>query len=175
MHCEAKLFRVGGRILIPIDCIFTLATKSTQMTTPIEKTVLINAPASRVWEYLTLPERMTQWMGEPEMNIEIVTDWEVGNAITIRGFHHINFENKGIILQFEPNKLLQYSHLSLLSRLPDVSENYSIITFSLLQDHAQTALTVNITQFPTESIYKHLDFYWKTTVEILKRTVEEGE
>ncbi len=145
------------------------------MTTPIEKTVLINAPASRVWEYLTHPERMTQWMGEPEMKIEVIADWEVGKAIIIRGFHHIDFENKGTVLQFEPNKLLQYSHLSSLSRLPDVSENHSIITFSLLPYQEQTAVTVRVEHFPTESIFKHLDFYWKTTVEILKRMIEEGE
>ncbi|ASS47176.1 MAG: ATPase [Candidatus Fluviicola riflensis] len=145
------------------------------MITPIEKTVLINAPASRIWEYLTHPERMKQWIGEPEMNIEIVTDWEVGKEIIIRGFHHADFENKGIVLQFEPNKLLQYSHLSSLSRLPDVDENYSVITFRLFSDKEQTALTVSVEYFPTESIYKHLDFYWKTTVEILKRMIEEGE
>lgn len=144
------------------------------MTTPIEKTVLINAPASRVWEYLTHPERMTQWMGEPEMRIEVITDWEVGKTIIIRGFHHADFENKGIVLQFEPNKLLQYNHLSSVSRLPDESENYSIITFSLLPNEEQIALTVTVTQFPTESIYKHLEFYWKTTVELLKRAIEMG-
>jgi len=145
------------------------------MTTPIEKTVFINAPASRVWEYLTLPERMTQWMGEPEIKIEVITDWEVGKTIIIRGFHHAYFENKGIVLQVEPNKLLQYNHLSSVSRLPDESENYSIITFSLLPNEEQIALTLTVTQFPTESIYKHLDFYWKTTVELLKRAIEMGD
>jgi hypothetical protein len=28
--------------------------------------------------------------------------------------------------------------------------------------------------FPTESIFKHLNLYWKTTMQIIKRTAEEG-
>lgn len=65
-------------------------------------------------------------MADPEVGIELITNWKVGSPITIKGFHHIKFENKKTVLQFEPDKVLQYDYLSSLSRLPDKPENYSI-------------------------------------------------
>jgi uncharacterized protein YndB with AHSA1/START domain len=143
------------------------------MTQRIDRTIIIKAPPSAVWDTLTNPDLIKQWMGEPEVEIEIITDWKVGSPIVTRGFHHIRFENKGTVLQFEPDKVLRYSHLSSLSRLPDKPENYSITEFSLTPLENQTSLTLSLTNFPTESIFKHLDFYWRTTLEIIKRLVEK--
>ena len=143
------------------------------MNKKVEKTISINTFPSKVWEYLTDPNLMKKWMGEPEMNIEISTDWVVGNPILIKGFHYIKFENKGTVLQFDPHKIVQYSHLNSISRLPDMTENYAIITFLLTPNENQTLLTVKIENFPTESIYKHLDFYWQSTMTILKKFIEQ--
>jgi len=145
------------------------------MTQLIEKTILINAPATRVWEHLTEPELIKKWMGDPELKIEIDTTWKVGSPIRICGFHHAFFENKGIILQFNPRKLLQYNQLNSVSRLPDTPENYTIITFQLRPAGTQTQLRLEITNFPTETIFKHLEFYWKTTPDIIKRQIETLE
>ena len=136
------------------------------------KIVHINAPTSAVWETLTRPARMKKWM-MPDTEIDILTDWQVGNPFIIRGnLHGIQFENKGIVLQFEMEKILKYSHLSSTSRLADKAENYSIIAFELEPIENQTALTLTLSNFPTETIYKHLAFYWNATLEILKKMVE---
>ena len=138
----------------------------------MSKTVTINAPTSKIWEALTNPDLMKKWMSELE--IEILTDWKVGNLVVIRGkLHGIKFENKGRVLQFEPEKILQYSHLSSLSRLPDKPENYSVFDFRLTPKEDLTLLTLTVSNFPTESIFKHLAFYWNVTLEIFKRTIEE--
>ncbi len=142
------------------------------MDIKIENTLQINAHLSTVWAHLTQPDLMKQWMGEPEMNIEIITEGKIGNSILTKGFHHVNFENKGKVLQFEPFRILQYSHLSSISRLPDSIENYSITTFLLKPSQSQTLLTVKLENFPTETIFKHLDFYWKSTLGIIKKQVE---
>jgi uncharacterized protein YndB with AHSA1/START domain len=135
------------------------------------KTIRIDAPTSKVWEALTNPEAMKKWMSETEINI--ITDWKVGNPIVMNGnLHRINFENKGKVLQFEREKILKYSHLSSLSRLPDEPRNYSIIEFSLTPIENGTDLTVTLSNFPTEAIDKHLVFYWNVTLEILKRMIE---
>jgi uncharacterized protein YndB with AHSA1/START domain len=140
----------------------------------VTKTVHINAPTSVVWEALTNPELIKKWMSETEINI--LTDWQVGNPFIIRGIlHRIKFENKGTVLQFEPEKILQYSHLSSLSKLPDKPENYSIIEFSLTPMNHQTTLTLTASNFPTETIYKHFAFYWNVTLEILKRMIEKQD
>lgn len=143
------------------------------MTQQIEKTIIIKAPPFAVWDALTNSEVMKQWMGEPELEIEIITDWQVGAPIVIKGFHHIRFENKGVVLQFEPNKVLEYNFLSSLSRLPYRPENYTIVEFRLAPLESQTTLTLILRNFPTEVIFRHLDFYWMTTIEIMKKEVEK--
>jgi hypothetical protein len=112
-------------------------------------------------------------MGESEMNLEIITNWNVNSPVIIKGFHHLQFENRGIVLQHQPNKLLQYSHLSSLSRLEDKTSNYSIIKFELSPVQNQTELKLTIENFTTESIYKHLSFYWRTTIEKIKMFSEQ--
>jgi len=116
---------------------------------------------------------MKRWIGEPEMEIEIHTDWKVNNPIAITGFHHVHFKNAGTILQFEPSEKLSYTHLSSVSRLPDKPENYTIIEFILAPVENGTSLTVTLCNFPTETIFKHLDFYWRTTLELIKSVVEK--
>jgi uncharacterized protein YndB with AHSA1/START domain len=142
--------------------------------TVLSKSVAIDAPTSKIWEALTNPVIMKKWMSEPETEIDILTDWRVGNPVVIRGkLHGIKFENKGKVLEFEPEKILQYSHLSSLSRLPDRPESYSVFDFRLAPRENLTVLTLTLSNFPTESIYKHLAFYWNVTLEIFKRKIEE--
>ena len=38
----------------------------------------------------------------------------------------------------------------------------------------RTALTVTVSNFPTESIFKHLDFYWRATMGVIKQFVERS-
>lgn len=144
------------------------------MVGQIEYAVRINATPEVVWETLTDPERMKLWMGEPEMNISVQTDWREGSPFLIRGFHHIAFQNNGTVLRFEPHTQLQYTHLSSLSRLPEQDDNYTVITFLLHPVSHQTELTVRATHFPTMSVYKHLELYWRITLGIIKEVVEHG-
>jgi len=138
------------------------------------KTVVIAAPTSTVWGALTNPILMKKWMSETE--IEILTDWNVGSPFLIRGkLHGIKFENKGKVLEFEPEKVLRYSHLSSLSRLPDKAENYAVFEFRLSPKDHQTNLSLTVSNFPTESIYKHLAFYWNVTLEIIRKMIEKPE
>ena len=135
-------------------------------------TVTIGAEPATVWATLTDPKLMAAWMGEPDMKLEIETSWKINTPISIRGFHQVNFENKGIILKYAREQLLSYSHLSSVSRLPDSIENYSVLEFVLIRINEQTTLTINISNFPTESIQKHLEFYWRVTIYKIKEYAE---
>lgn len=145
------------------------------MNKKVERSILINASASKVWACLTDPNLMKEWMVEPDMHIEISTNWIVGTSISIKGYHHVHFENKGTIMQFEPQKIIQYSHRSSISHLPDSMENYTIITFLVSPDEEKTLLKVRIENFPTASIFKHLNFYWRGTMKVLKDFAEQQE
>lgn len=139
---------------------------------PIEKTITINAPPEAIWKALTEPVLMKQWMGDPEMQLEIQTGWQVSSPIRISGIHHGKFVNKGTVLENVPYQKLVYTHLSSVSRLPDVPESYTVYDFTLEPKGPETFLTLRISNFPTESIYKHLEFYWGTTLLIIKKLIE---
>ena len=137
-----------------------------------EYSLLINCSPEKLWDYLTKPDLMTLWMGDPELNLTIETDWNIDGQIIIKGFHHVNFENKGVVEIFEKNKRLKYSSLSSLSPLPDRRENYTSTEFNLDPIHRQTKLTVKVENLPGDSIYKHYNFYWRGTIMKIKDLVE---
>ena len=109
------------------------------------------------------------------MRLEIDTEWTVGSPFVVRGFHHVHFENRGTVRTFEPGRALAYTQLSSLSRLPNVPENHSVIRFTLAPHNDGTSLTLTLSEFPTHTIYKHLDFYWRTTLGVLKQFVERND
>ena len=110
------------------------------------------------------------------MRIEVNTDWKIGSPIVVNGHHNnVDFENKGIVLEFEPRSILRYSHLSSISGLADKSENYTIIEFRLVQvENNSTLLTVNTFNFPGESAFEHWRFYWRITLGVLKQFIENA-
>lgn len=134
--------------------------------------VTIQASATTIWEALTIPSKMTQWMADPEVELKIFTDWVEGHDMLISGFHHGPFENRGKVLRVEPGRTLSYSHLSSLSRLPDEPENYTTLSFELNETPDEVEVTLGISNFPTTAIFHHLEFYWRSTLMILKAFCE---
>jgi uncharacterized protein YndB with AHSA1/START domain len=137
-----------------------------------EKSVVLDAPPEQVWAALTTPQQMTEWMGHSQMQLEIITDWGVGAPFTLRGVLNGRFENTGTVLRFEPPAVLSYSHLSSHSQLPGEPDSYSVLEFRLTPLEPGSSLTLHVSGFPTEVIYKHLDFYWRGALDALKRHVE---
>lgn len=135
------------------------------------KSITIHTTTSKLWDALTRPELMKQWM--PDDSIEIVTDWTINSSVIIRGnLHGHLFVNTGMVLHFEPLHRLLYTHLSSLSELPDIPESYTAWDFTLEGRGGETTLTVTCSNFPTESIYKHLLFYWNGTLGLIKKLLE---
>ena len=71
-----------------------------------------------------------------------------------------------------PGALLRYTHLSSVSGLADVPEHYSVIAFALAAADEGTVVRVTVERFATETIYRHLDLYWRATMEVFKAFVE---
>lgn len=139
----------------------------------IDKKIDIKAPAAEIWKSLTDTTLMAKWMGDAALDLDITTSWQVGAPIIIKGFHHARFENKGVVLEYLPDQILSYNFLSSLSRLPDKNENYTIIRFTIIPMEQHTSLELSLTNFPTDVIYHHLNFYWNTTLVMLKRAIEQ--
>jgi len=132
-------------------------------------TVTINAPASKVWEALTKPELIKQYL----YGTEVTTDWQVGSPITYRGvWQGKAYEDKGRILQIEPGWLIVSTFWSSLAGLPDRPENYKTVHYELSNEEAGTRLTVTQDNNNSEEEVKHSEENWKAALDELKKLLE---
>lgn len=135
----------------------------------VRVSVQIKADASEVWEALTNPEMIKQYL----FGTETVTDWKAGSRIIFRGmWEGKKYEDGGTILQIEPEKILQYTYWSSMSGTENIPENYATITFELSKAEGSTVLTVTNDNCKTEEMKKHLIENWNTVLNGLKALVE---
>jgi uncharacterized protein YndB with AHSA1/START domain len=137
----------------------------------VQKTVGINAPVSRVWETITTPELIREWLSDTP--IDVVSNWREGSEMIFKGtWHNRAYEDKGVIQAYEPEKLFRYSFWSHMSQIADIPENYSVIEFRLEPEGDHTDLTLTQSNFVSDTIYRHSNYYWTLTLDRLKKTIE---
>ncbi|WP_027059832.1 SRPBCC family protein [Mesorhizobium loti] len=147
----------------------------TDLSAPIVKTIAIAAAPADVWQVLTTPGMIPQWMSDEALTVSL--EGHAGGAIVIRGLlHGIPFENHGTVRAFEPEQLFAYSYWSTLSasRLADVPENHTLVSFALAPVNQGTLLTLTLSDFAEPSIRPHANLYWGPTLQILKAVCEKN-
>jgi|ERR1041385_4010894 uncharacterized protein YndB with AHSA1/START domain len=139
----------------------------------ITKTITILASAAKVWQTITDPELIQEWLTE-NGTTTVSSDWKIGSPILFTGtWHKVKYEDKGEIIQFEPERVLAYSYWSKFSRLPDRPENYSVIEFRLTPQEDQTILTLTHSHLVAEGMLGHSNFYWNITLNKIKERIEK--
>jgi len=129
----------------------------------------INAPPSKVWQALVNPEIIKQYL----FNTDVISDWKVGSPIIYRGeWEGKPFEDKGEILQLEPEKVLSSTHWAPLAGVPDRPENYHTVTYTLSEKGDGTAVTITQDNNATEDEKKHSEKNWKTVLAGMKKLLE---
>ena len=129
----------------------------------------VGAPVSRVWDALINPKAIKQYM----FGTDAVSEWKEGSAITWKGkWNGKNYEDKGKILKIIPGRTIQYTHFSPLMGLPDIQENYHIVTVELSDKGAHTLVSLSQTNNPTQEARKHNEHGWKMTLDGLKKYLE---
>lgn len=132
-------------------------------------TVTIGAPASQVWHALTNPDLIKQYF----FGSEAVSDWKEGSALEFKGeWEGKAYVDKGVILKSEPNKLFQYTYYSPFSELPDVPENYSNISYELIEENDETILTVKQENVSDEEARQRSEKNWEIVLNNLKELLE---
>ena len=132
--------------------------------------ILIDAPAARVWDALTKPELIRQYL----FNTDVVSDWKVGSPILYRGvWNGKPFEDKGKVREIQPEKKLVSTHWSPLSGMPDIPENYHTVTYDLTSKDGKTEVTITQDKNANEEEKVHSEENWKTVLEGLKRLLEQ--
>jgi uncharacterized protein YndB with AHSA1/START domain len=134
-------------------------------------TVTINAPTADVWDALTNSEKVKQYMHGTEMS----TDWKEGSSISWKGeWKGKSYEDKGRVLEVEPQRLLRYTHWSPMGGSEDRPENYHTLTFELSGKDGETILTLKQDNNPTqEEADKMARDNWAPVLEGLKATAEK--
>jgi uncharacterized protein YndB with AHSA1/START domain len=133
--------------------------------------VRIHAPASKVWEALTKPELIKQYL----FGTEVTTDWRVGSAITYKGeWNGKAYHDKGKVLQVQPEQLLVSTFWSSLSGLPDAPENYKTVTYTLSTRGDITTLVLTQDNNETEEAVQHAQSNWNMVLGKLKDLVEQS-
>jgi len=132
-------------------------------------TTTINATASKVWEALTKPELIKQYL----FDTEVTTDWKVGGPIMYKGvWEGKAYEDKGKILKFDPEKTLISTHWSPLSGVPDIPENYHTVTYQLSETDGKTEVTILQDNNATEEEKTHSEQNWNTVLDSMKKLLE---
>jgi uncharacterized protein YndB with AHSA1/START domain len=135
-----------------------------------KSTVVINAPASEVWDALTNPAKIKEYL----FGTEAVSDWQVGSKLEFKGkWEGQDYVDKGIILKSQPEKLFQYTYYSAFSGLVDAPENYTNISYELDEDAGQTTLTVKTENISDENTRQRSEDNWKGILQHLKDIVEK--
>lgn len=133
--------------------------------------VAIDAPASRVWDVITDPAAIKEFM----FGADVVTDWTVGGPIVWRGqWEGKDYEDKGFILEVEPGQRLVHTHYSPLSGDADVPENYHTLTWTIEAQNQGTRLTLAQDNNATEEAAAHSKSMWDKLVADVKAIAERG-
>jgi uncharacterized protein YndB with AHSA1/START domain len=130
----------------------------------------IAAPLARVWAALVTPAMIREYM----FGTNVVSEWKVGAPIVWRGeWQGKPYEDKGQILQLEPEERLQYSHFSPLSGQPDVPENYHTVTVELTPSGTGTRVTLTQDKNASDEEREHAEQNWSMMLDSLKQFVEK--
>src|SRR5258708_40324004 len=129
----------------------------------------IKAPVSKVWAALVTPEKIKQYM----FGTNVVSEWREGAGIVWKGeWQGKPYEDKGVILKLQPERVLQYSHFSPLSGQPDVPENYHTVTIELSGKGANTLVTLSQDNNASEDDRVHSEQNWGMMLASLKKFLE---
>ena len=136
----------------------------------VSKSVVINTPAQKVWDALTTPAIIKEYL----FGTETITDWKVGSDVIFQGeYQGHKYKDKGRVVQNDLNKVLSYRYWSGFSGLEDKPENYSLVTYNLeaVSDN-ETKLTWTQTGFANEEGHKHSETGMDAFLQSIKQIVE---
>lgn len=138
----------------------------------VVKSVDISASSSDIWQALTEPDKLKQWMA----GAQVESTWELGSDIIFSGTmpnFNLPYRDRGTVLIVEREKLLQYNLWSQASRRPDLPQNRTVVTFTLEPMGDVTRLAIRHEGFHSEAEYKHANFFWTVAPAMIKKLLEQ--
>lgn len=136
----------------------------------VSESIIIDVEVSKVWEGLTKPEIIKEYL----FGCETITDWKVGSEIIFQGeYEGHKYRDGGVIQEIVWKELLSYSYFSNFSGLEDKPENYSLITYTLKSiDDNKTEFTWIQKGYGDEQGYEHSKNGMEEFLEKIKEVIE---
>ena len=129
----------------------------------------IDASPDQVWSALTDPEQIKQYM----FGSQVETDWQPGSPIVWKGeYEGKQYEDKGEIVEIEPERRLKVTHFSPLGGQEDVPENYHTLLYELEAQDGKTRVSLSQDNNPSEEAAEHSRANWEQMLTGLKQVVE---
>ena len=129
----------------------------------------IRAPRSKVWRALTDPDQIRKYM----FGSMVETDWKPGSRITWKGeYEGKKYEDKGEILEVEPEHRLKLTHFSPMSGDEDAPENYHTLVYELEESDGKTHVSLSQDNNKSEEAAEHSRANWEKMLSGLKEVVE---
>ena len=129
----------------------------------------IQAPAAKVWEALITPSIIKKYM----FGTTVASDFKKGSPITWKGeWEGKKYEDKGVILDLQPQRKLAYSHYSPLSGQPEKPENFHNVTIELTDKGKQTLVALSQDNNANEKERDHSQKNWEMMLSGLKKVLE---
>ena len=146
--------------------------KSSSSTDRIEKTIVLNAPRSRVWRSLTDPAQFGQWFGA-ELKDPFLPGARVQGPVTSPGYEHLVMDIT--IDRVEPQRLFSWRWQPGGDPNIDPAEPMTLVVFELEEVPEGTRLTVRESGFDQIPVsrrgkaYRENDAGWTGQVENLRK------
>jgi len=145
----------------------------------VTNTIVIQAPASKVWDALTNPQQTKKYM----FGCETVSDWKKGSPLLWSALYEgkETVFVKGIIKDIQPENFLAYTTIDPNSDIDDVPENYLTVTYKLEEKNGETVFTVTQGDYAkvADSEKRYQEAYnngegWNPILIEIKKLVEAG-
>lgn len=134
-----------------------------------EVSILINAPADKVWKAITTPEQISKYL----FGTKVTSDWKVGSPIIYEGeYRGKTYKDKGTILVFEPNEVFESTYWSSMGGKEDKPENYNKVAYVLSEQDGATKVTLTQDNIASEKEKQHSAENWERALKGLKKVVE---
>ena len=132
--------------------------------------ITLNASPERVWKALTDPAEIKQYL----FGTNAKSDFKKGSPITYTGeWQGKHYEDKGTIIDVQPNRLLHTTYYSGMSGKEDKPENYSNVYYRIEPAGKQTVLTIVQDNNADEKSRDHSQANWNMVLMSLKKLVEQ--
>lgn len=129
---------------------------------------LIQAPVDKVWKALTTPEIVEKYF----FGTQLITSWKLGDPIVFQGeWEGKSYQDRGTVLEYEPNHRLMYSYLSSWSGKEDRPENYLRIIYEVKPIGDNTELIIRQSNYDEERA-NHSEGNWDAIIQAMKEVIE---